>query len=191
MLCGEEMKKIVLMAAVIAVVVVAVVVVLFVHGSTSTSVKLQNITSGELAPNYEFLIANGSSANLTSYRGHVTVLWFVATWCSSCAQGNEELNQNYQFFREHGIKVVELELYRNLGYSGPDIASFVYSYAPTAYANSTIIPAQAGYNMTVSYDPKGYLDIYYLVSSSGKVLYVNSSLGSTLGQLEHAINVSE
>ncbi len=185
------MRKIILMAAVIAVVVVAVAIVLFVHDSKGTGVKLQNVTSGELAPNYEFLIANGSVANLTSYRGHVTLLWFVATWCSSCAQGNEELNQNYQFFRQHGIKVVELELYKDLGYGGPDIASFVYSYAPTAYANNTIIPALAGYNMTESYDPKGYLDIYYLVSSNGKVLYVNSSLASTLGQLEHAINVSE
>ncbi len=66
----------------------------------------------------------------------------------------------------------------------------VNSYAPDAFSNGTIIPALAGYNITAAYDPKGYLDIYYLLSSDGKVLYINGSLAFTLGQLEQAINAS-
>jgi hypothetical protein len=53
-----------------------------------------------------------------------------------------------------------------------------------------VIPAISGYNMTAAYDPKGYLDIYYVISSNGRVLYSGSPLASTLGQLENAINVS-
>ena len=185
------MKKIVLISTAIAVIVIVAVILSVVHGSNGTNAIAQNITVGAFAPNYGFLTANGSAANLSSYRGHAVLLWFVATWCSSCAQGNEALNQNYPFFKQHGIKVVELELYKDLGYSGPPITSFVSSYAPAAYTNSTIIPALAGYNMTEAYDPKGYLDIYYLISSSGKVIYISGSPASTLGQLEHAINVSE
>ena len=185
------MKRIILISTAIAVVAIAAVIMFFVLSSNGTDTVAQNITVGAPAPNYGFLAANGSAVSLSSYRGHITVLWLVATWCPSCAQGNEALNQNYQFFKQHGIKIVELELYRDLGYRGPSIASFVNSYAPAAYGNGTIIPALAGYNMTEAYDPKGYLDIYYPLSSDGNVIYISGSPASTLNQLEQAINVSE
>ena len=184
------MKKITLVATAM-IVVIAVAILLVARGSSGTNSNVQNITTGMLAPNYGFFTADGHAANLSSYRGHTVVLWFVATWCPSCAQGNEAINQNYLFFKQHGIKIVELELYRDLGYSGPPIANFVDSYAMAAYSNGTITPALAGYNMTEAYDPKGYLDIYYLISGDGKVMYINGSPASTLGQLEHTINVSE
>jgi thiol-disulfide isomerase/thioredoxin len=142
------------------------------------------------APNYGFFLANGSEVNINTYRGKPVLLWFVATWCSSCAQGNEVINQNYNFFKSHGITIVELELYKDLGYSGPPIADFVDSYALEAYSNGTVVPALAGYNMTAVYDLRGYLDIYYLLASNGTVLYINGSPSATLSQLEQAINNS-
>ncbi len=180
-----------LVVGIVALIAVLAITLLFIESaSKGVNAGVHNVTIGAPAPNYAFLIENGSYTNLSAYRGHTVVLWFVATWCSSCAQGNEAINQNYQFFARHGIKIIELELYKDLGYSGPPIASFVNSYAPSAYSNSTIIPALAGYNMTAAYDPKGYLDIYYLLSSNGTVQYINGSPASTLGQLETAINSS-
>jgi thiol-disulfide isomerase/thioredoxin len=180
-------KKIALV--VVAAVAVAVALVLAFNQSGS-NVQAQNATIGSRAPNFGFLLANGSVANLSAYRGHAVVLWFVATWCPSCAQGNSAINSNYSFFKQHGIKIVELELYKDLGYSGPTIEGFVNSYAPAAYSNGTIVPALAGYNMTAAYDPKGYLDIYYLISGNGTILYISGSPAETLGQLAHAINTS-
>ncbi|EQD77957.1 alkyl hydroperoxide reductase/ Thiol specific antioxidant/ Mal allergen [mine drainage metagenome] len=81
-------------------------------------------------------------------------------------------------------------MYRDLGYSGPPITSFVNTYAPSAYSNGTVVPALSGYNMTAAYDPHGYLDIYYLISGEGNVLYISGSPASTLGQLAQAINES-
>ena len=160
------------------------------NGANSSSARPSNVTVGSLAPNYGFFLENGSEANLSAYRGHPVVLWFVATWCSSCAQGNQAINSSYQFFKRRGIRIVELELYKDLGYSGPSITNFASSYAPDAYSNGTVIPAYAEYNMTAKYDPQGYLDIYYLISGNGTVLYINGSPESTLGQLEQAINAS-
>ncbi len=174
-----------------ALIAVLTIALLFMkYDSNGGNVVSQNITAGSMAPDYGFSLANGSYTNLSAYKGHVVVLWFVATWCPSCAQGNEAINQNYQFFERRGIKVIELELYNDLGYSGPPVASFVNSYAPSAYSNDTIIPSLAGYNMTAAYDPKGYLDIYYLISGNGTVLYINGSPASTLGQLEEVVNSS-
>ena len=190
MLHGEEMKKNVVVGIVALAAVVTIALLLLKFNSNGGNAGPQNITVGSITPDYGFRLANGSYTNLSAYKGHVVVLWFVATWCPSCAQGNEEINQNYQFFERRGIKIIELELYNDLGYSGPPISSFVSSYAPSAYSNDTIIPALAGYNMTSVYDPKGYLDIYYLISENGTVLYINGSPSSTLGQLEEAINSS-
>lgn len=192
MLHGEEMKRnrIVVVGIGALIAVLAIALLFMKYDSNGGNVVSQNITAGSIAPDYGVFLANGSYTNLSAYKGHVVVLWFVATWCPSCAQGNEAINQNYQFFERRGIKVIELELYNDLGYSGPPVASFVNSYAPIAYSNGTIIPALAGYNMTAVYDPKGYLDIYYLISGNGTVLYINSSPASTLGQLEETINSS-
>ncbi|MCL4380853.1 redoxin domain-containing protein [Candidatus Marsarchaeota archaeon] len=177
-------------AVLAAVLIIVIIALLFMKYNSKKSINAvaQNITIGSLAPNYDFIIGNGSIVNLSAYRGHPVVLWFVATWCSSCAQGNEAINQNYRFFEQHGIKIIELELYKDLGYSGPPITGFIDSYAPSAYSNGVLIPALAGYNMTTAYDPKAYLDIYYLISKNGTVLYINGSPELTLGQLEKAIN---
>ena len=190
MLRGEEMKRYVLIGIATIAVLVMMALLFMRSNSNGENTVLQNITVGSRAPEYGFLLGNSSHTYLSLYKGHAVVLWFVATWCPSCAQGNEAINQNYQFLEQRGVKVIELELYNDLGYRGPPITSFVNSYAPSAYSNGTIIPAFAGYNMTAAYDPKGYLDIYYLISANGTVSYINGSPASTLGQLEEAINSS-
>ena len=171
-------------------IVVAVVIVLY----ASQKVYLakgelnKNLTVGDYAPDSTFFFANGTEANLSSYKGHEVLLWFVATWCSGCAQGNELLNSSYKEFSEHGVKIVELELYRDLGYSGENIENFVQDFAPEAYQKNVVIPAYASYNMTLAYDSQGYLDIYYLISPNGKILYENGPLEATLPELLSEIN---
>ncbi len=188
MLYGEKMRRKWIFGIVVLAALMMVILLFMRYDSYGKSALQQNITVGSIAPDYGFFLSNGSYMNLSVYKGHTVVLWFVATWCSSCAQGNEAINQNYEFFKKRGIKFVELELYKDLGYRGQPIIGFVNSYAPSAYSNGTIIPALAGYNMTAAYDPKGYLDIYYLISPNGTILYISGSPESTLSQLEGAIN---
>ncbi len=187
-------KKNLLIYAVAAIVAVAAIGLLYAHFNNtggSSGNQLHNITVGASAPDYGFLLTNnGQEANLSQYKGQETLLWFVATWCPSCAQGNQAINSNYKFFKQHKVKIIELEMYKDLGYSGPSIYNFVNSYAPDAYSNGTITPALAGYNMTAAYDPEGYLDIYYLLSGSGNVIYISGSPESTMPQLMNAVNSS-
>lgn len=179
------MKKRYMVYIAIILAIAAVSIYYAVEHSSSQKAAVYNSD----APNFKFLAANGSVMDLSEFSGKPVVIWFVATWCSSCAQGNEALNNSYQFFKQHGIRVIELEIYNDLGYKGMPIGQFVSDYAGNAYLNKTIIPAYAGYNMSVAYDPKGYLDIYYLVSGSGKIVYVNDNgMFDTVNQLIAAIN---
>ncbi|MCL4404667.1 MAG: redoxin domain-containing protein [Candidatus Marsarchaeota archaeon] len=145
---------------------------------------------GNIAPNYSFVYAsNGTIANISSLRGKTVLLWFVATWCSGCAQGNEILNGNMSFFESRGIDVIEVELYKDLGYSGEPISSFVAEYAPNASAFRDFHSAISGYNLSLAYDGRGYLDIYYLIGHNGTVIYENNgTLAATMGQLKNTIN---
>jgi len=176
----------------VAIFVIVIVAAIAVYASQKVYLAKGNLNEslaiGEYAPDSTFFFANGTKANLSSYKGHEVLLWFVATWCSGCAQGNELLNSSYKEFSEHGVKVLELELYNDLGYSGENIVNFVQNFAPEAYQKRVVIPAYASYNMTLIYDRQGYLDIYYLISPDGKILYENASLGATLPELLSEIN---
>ncbi len=178
--------------ALIAAITVTIVAVLFAYPSIAKSTQragsMANLSVGDYAPNEPFTFANGTQSNVSAYRGHEIVLWFVATWCSGCAQGNEVLNSSYSVLDRKGVKVIELELYKDLGYSGENIESFVESFAPQAYSSNEIIPAYASYNMTLVYDRQGYLDIYYLISPDGKIIYINSPMATTLPDLMNEIN---
>ena len=76
----------------------------------------------------------------------------------------------------------------DLGYSGAPINTFVDSYAPNATKYSDFHDAFSSYNLSVAYDPDGYLDIYYLIGPNGKILYENYGLSATLPQLKQEID---
>ncbi|MGC8516777.1 MAG: TlpA family protein disulfide reductase [Candidatus Acidifodinimicrobium sp.] len=143
------------------------------------------LSVGNVAPNYTFQLANGSIENVDSYRGEPLLLWFVATWCSSCAQGNSVLANNLAFFKSHDIKIVELEQYDDLGYSGMPISQFISEYGNNTYVRG----GTAGYNMTLAYNtpPSLQLDIYYLIGPDGRILYIGEGLATGINSLENFI----
>ena len=176
---------------VFAAVIVAIALIYFFginHNSGSSQSFMPAV--GAKAPNYSFIYAsNGTVANVSSLNGKPVLLWFVATWCSGCAVGNEMLNDNISYFKSKGINVVEIELYRDLGYSGAPINAFVNDYAPNVTSYSNFRSAISGYNLSIAYDKDGYLDIYYLIGPNGKILYENDgSLAATLKNLKSRID---
>ena len=91
----------------IAVLIALVIILNFFILNHAKSTKYLSV--GETAPNYTFQLANGSTESLNNYKGEPLILWFVATWCSSCAQGNTAVADNLAFFKEHNVKILELE----------------------------------------------------------------------------------
>ncbi len=170
--------------AVVAVIALVVVLNFFVLNKAKSATYL---SVGETAPNYTFQSANGSTESLNNYAGTPLLLWFVATWCSSCAQGNTVVANNLAFFKAHGVKILELEQYDNLGSPGVSISQFISQYGDN---NTYVEPGIASYNMTLAYNtpPVFQLDIYYLISPSGKILYIGEGIANGIGNLENIIS---
>ena len=82
-----------------------------------------------------------------------------------------------------GVQVAEVEDYADLGQPGPGIAAFARQFAGAAYHDRGWTFGTASRALTRGYNPQGYLDVYFLLGSSGRVAYVNSAPASTMGQL--------
>ncbi|MCW1297292.1 MAG: alkyl hydroperoxide reductase [Candidatus Rehaiarchaeum fermentans] len=169
--------------AIIAIFAIFIIVKLFLIENAKNA---KYLSVGEIAPNYAFQLSNGTITSIYNYRGKTTLLWFVVTWCSSCAEGNSVLANNIAFFEKHNIKIIELEQYDDLGQNGMPISKFVSIYGNN---NTYVQTGIASYNMTIAYNtpPNFQLDIYYLINPSGKILYIGEGLAEGISTLENII----
>jgi thiol-disulfide isomerase/thioredoxin len=160
--------------------VAAIAIVVAVTAAHST--KSPSAT-GQAAPDGSFTTTTGRTETVSALRGQPTLLWFVATWCSSCQAGTTAMAQQISNFAAHHVRVVELEMADDLGQSGPPITEFGQQLAGLAYHNPDWTWGVASSALTQTYNPNGYLDIYYLLDRQGRIAYVNGSPGATMGQL--------
>jgi hypothetical protein len=85
--------------------------------------------------------------------------------------------------RAHRIRVVELEDYADLGQPGPGMAAFGPTYAGAAYRSPDWVFGTASRALTQAYNPRGYLDIYYLLDAANRIVYASSGSAFTMTQL--------
>ena len=139
--------------------------------------------AGSLAPPGTFTTAAGTTATISSLRGHPALVWLVTTWCPGCQAGTAAMPGDLARLRARGIEVVELEDYADLGQPGPDIGSFGRQFAGAAYHSPGWVFGTASQALTQAYNPRGYLDIYYLVDAAGRIVYAGSAPAATMPQL--------
>jgi hypothetical protein len=139
--------------------------------------------AGSAAPGGSFTTVSGRTETIASLRGHKALLWFVATWCPSCQAGTQAMAGQVARLRAAGVRVVEVEDYADLGQPGPAMTSFARQLAGAAYHDPGWTFGTASQALTRAYNPRGYLDIYFLLGSSGRVAYIGSAPGSTMSQL--------
>lgn len=61
---------------------------------------------GELAPDAEFFMVDGTSIKLSDLRGQVVVINFWATWCVPCRTELPLLDTYYRVQQKHGMRVI-------------------------------------------------------------------------------------
>jgi cytochrome c biogenesis protein CcmG/thiol:disulfide interchange protein DsbE len=60
---------------------------------------------GDVAPNAEMTLIDGSKMMLSDLRGQVVVVNFWATWCGPCKEELPLLDTYYRFMKVHGLRV--------------------------------------------------------------------------------------
>jgi hypothetical protein len=115
---------------------------------------------GTLAPNSTFTTTTGRTTSITALRGRPTLLWVRHHLVPSCQAGTKAVAHNLPQLKAAGVHVVELELYRDLGQLGPDITTFAHDNAGPSAQNPTWTLGTATADLSRTYDPAAYLDIY-------------------------------
>lgn len=150
--------------------------------SGSGQAQAQTPAVGTVAPSGSFTTTSGKTVSMSALRGYPALVWFVATWCSSCQAGTQAMAASIGKLRADGVQVVELELYQDLGQPGPGIAAFEDN-AGAAARSPGWVWGTASLQLSKAYDPAAYLDIYYLLGPDGRIRYINSSPAATMTQL--------
>ncbi|EQD36222.1 alkyl hydroperoxide reductase/ Thiol specific antioxidant/ Mal allergen, partial [mine drainage metagenome] len=111
-------------------------------------------------------------------RGDPLVLWWVATWCSSCTYSTQLFAQSYYSqYHSAGVTLLEIESYNDLGQSGPSLSSFASSNGYSGQAGWVFGTGSA--SGTSSYNPSGYLDYYYAINAQGTIVAEGADLAGS------------
>lgn len=180
---GRRRRWLGLGAAGAVLVVVAVIAVVAATRNGGVGASSGSTRTGAVAPDGGFTTVVGDAGTIASLRGQPTLVWFVATWCSSCQAGTQAMASTIDQFAARGVRVLELEMADDLGQPGPSIAEFGQQLAGPAYTNPDWTFGVASQGLTETYNPHGYLDIYYLLDKAGHIAYINGSPAGTMGQL--------
>lgn len=65
---------------------------------------------GDNAPDFTVPALPSGTLNLNSYRGHVVVVNFWATWCPPCVEETPSLEQFAEKMRDHGVIVLSVSV---------------------------------------------------------------------------------
>lgn len=139
------------------------------------------VADGAAVPNFSFTTVSGSAASLAAYLGHPPVLWFVATFCSSCGEGTQIFVQQYDSsYHTAQVTVLELASYNNDGTGkGPTVSAFASAYGYTGQPGWVLGTASA--HGTRLYNPQSDLDVYYVINAQGRVVLTGTGLDSNFG----------
>lgn len=175
------------LAAGIAVVALVVAFIVLRGGSEEgerSDAGPASVEMGAVAPDGKFTTIDGQANSVAGLRGEPVLLWLIATWCSSCQAGTQALaDGGIDQLERAGVDVVQLKMHENLGGPDEDMADFVNRYAPSARGNRAWTFGTASAELTRTYNPQGYLDIYFLLDAQGRVRFVNTAPAGTLGKL--------
>ena len=138
----------------------------------------EQVSLGKPAPNATFTTLNGKTFSLSAYKGKKIMLWFVATWCSSCQEGARVLAAHENAL--HSLTIIPVETYGDGGYPGPAIQAFAKESAPQTLTNPLWVWGEASQKATALYNPKNYADIYFLIDKKGIVRAISGSPSVTL-----------
>jgi|GEM_PF-937086 len=135
-------------------------------GTTGSAVA--GATSSQpVAPDFTLATLTGAPFHLASQRGHVVVLYFMATTCGTCVQGSYDVAQALLAAQTRGAEAVAIDL--NPGDSAADLQAFAQAagvpmQVPMIWGVDTTGAIARAYHVqaletTVVIDPRGRIAV--------------------------------
>lgn len=125
---------------------------------------------------------NGDEVQVSDYRGEKVMLWFFATWCSSCKAGAQALQANNDQLQN--VNVIAVKTYGNAGYRGPSTQTFAQQAAPQLLRADNWVWGDASKEATQIFNPQNRPDIYYLIDEDGTIQVKSDAPAATIGQIK-------
>jgi cytochrome c biogenesis protein CcmG/thiol:disulfide interchange protein DsbE len=116
---------------------------------------------GDMAPNFELRLIDGSSVSLSQLRGQVVVLNFWATWCVPCRQELPLLDSYYRGQQVHGLRVFAVTTEDSLP---------AYRLKPLFKA----MKIESARGIKGPYGPLGGVPTNFVIDRSGRVRYAKA-----------------
>lgn len=176
---GRRLRVVYFVVALFALILVlSAIYRLVLPGASAAEVKL-----GARAPALTFTAVDGVQHSLSEFHGRPVMLWFFASWCSSCEVGTEAIAHAFPQFEQAGLQIVQLRLYQNLGYPGPSAAEFAGAFARSARPSPQWLWGEGSREASYTYDPKGYPDIYFLIDGDGIIRGISGGPNTAIEQI--------
>ena len=179
-----EIKKSYLVIGIIVILILGIWLIPKLFGVTNKTNLIsdhQVPEIGKLAPSITFTTIGGKELKLSDYKGQKVMLWYLATWCSSCSKGSQVLEQNNA--KLNGMKIIALETFGDAGYKGIPIKQFAQTNAPTSLNYPNWIWGDASQQATEIYNYKNYPDIYYLINKKGIIESIDGAPSATINKI--------
>jgi cytochrome c biogenesis protein CcmG/thiol:disulfide interchange protein DsbE len=116
---------------------------------------------GQMAPNFELTLIDGSKVTLDQLRGQVVVLNYWATWCVPCKAELPLLDSYYQARQKHGLRVFAVTTEDSLQ---PYQLKKLFA----------VMHIQPVRRMKGSYDTLGAVPTNYVIDRSGHLRYAKA-----------------
>lgn len=157
------------------------------HSATTSGATASDTAQvGGTAPGGTFTAVDGTTVDVASYRGKPTLLWFIATDCSSCTASIPAVAEHLDALRSEGVNVAVIDLYGDLGqgFAAASALTQVERKLARAKVND---PAWtwgiSSRDLSYRYDPFGAPDVYYVIDRTGRITYRNGVPVSTMTEL--------
>ena len=148
-----------------------------------TAQSQNTVEVGALAPDFAFTTVAGAEHRLGDFRGRPVMLWFYASWCPTCQVGTRVVAEEVERSKLPGLQIIQLQLYRNLGYPGPSAEDFARQFAGSADRSSSWLWGEASLVASYTFDPLGYPDIYFLIDKDGILRTVDAAPHVTIDKI--------